>query len=405
MKIVIVSPWFSEKMGYAENCLPKAIASMGHEVHLVTTNAQIYYGSPNYSGMYEPFIGPGLVNCGVKNIDGYTLHRLPIGRWNGRLRIKNLFFTLRKLKPEIVQTFEVDSPITLEIAIARLLLGYKLFLESHLHASVFPPAAYPRGLKRRLRWFLHAYTVGRFVSFQSERCYPISKDAADIAVGFLGVEPGKVQVFSLGVDTSLFRPPCDHEAQQTRLEIRHRLGFSPSDIVCIYTGRLSDDKGATCLAQAIGSLIMHGKDFRGLFVGNGPEKAVTKIKSYPGCVVHTFVPLNELPPYYWAADIGVWPKQESTSQLDAVACGLPIILSNRVAVFERVEGNGFTYEEGDSQDLCAKLLQLSDPATRLRMGEYGAAKIRSNFSWDQLARQRVIDFEKALEPGKRLRPK
>lgn len=36
MQIAIVSDWFSEKMGYAENFLPKAMASLGHEVHLVT---------------------------------------------------------------------------------------------------------------------------------------------------------------------------------------------------------------------------------------------------------------------------------------------------------------------------------------------------------------------------------
>jgi glycosyltransferase involved in cell wall biosynthesis len=270
---------------------------------------------------------------------------------------------------------------------------------------VFPPATYPNNLKRRLRWSLYANTIGRFVSLQSERCYPISRDAADIAVDFLGIEPKKVQIFSLGVDTSLFRPACSREEQQIRNSVRSRFGFSPSDIVCIYTGRLSDDKGPTCLARAIENLVMQGENFRCLFVGNGPEKDRKVINSSLGCATHPFVPFNELPPYYWSADIGVWPKQESTSQLDAAACGLPLILSNRVAVLERVEGNGLTYNEGDVQDLCTKLLQLSDPEIRFRMGQYGAIKIRNNFSWDRLARQRIIDYENALKPFERLQHK
>jgi len=69
MRIVVVADWFSEKMGYSENCLPKALASLGHEVHLVTTEAQVYYNQPTYRATYEPFIGPPIVPRVVKAHD------------------------------------------------------------------------------------------------------------------------------------------------------------------------------------------------------------------------------------------------------------------------------------------------------------------------------------------------
>ena len=52
MRITIVTPWFSEKMGYAENCLAKALATLWHEVHVVTSTAQVYFDAPYYRTVY-----------------------------------------------------------------------------------------------------------------------------------------------------------------------------------------------------------------------------------------------------------------------------------------------------------------------------------------------------------------
>ena len=53
------------------------------------------------------------------------------------------------------------------------------------------------------------------------------------------------------------------------------------------------------------------------------------------------VPNKELFKYYNAADIGVWPLQCSVTMLEATACGLPAIISDRCGATERVAaGNG-----------------------------------------------------------------
>src|ERR1035437_8374532 len=119
MRIAIISDWFSERMGYAENCLPKALASLGHDVHLITTDAQVYFDSPDYASTYEPFIGPPIVPTGEKSLDRYTLHRLPPRRWGGRLRIEGLYGKLNSIRPDIVQTFEVSNMSTLEASVAQ----------------------------------------------------------------------------------------------------------------------------------------------------------------------------------------------------------------------------------------------------------------------------------------------
>jgi glycosyltransferase involved in cell wall biosynthesis len=391
MRIVFIQDWFGERMGYADHFLPKALATLGHEVHVVTSNVQPYFNSPNYRETYEPFLGPAVVPCGVKQIDGYTLHRLPHALWRRRLRIQGLRDKLRALRPEIVQTFDADCPTTYEAALMKPLLRYHLFLACHIHASVFP-VAHARTLP--LRWRIRAATLGRWLSSQIEKCYPISTDAADIVIRFLGIPKEKVRISPLGVDTDLFRPPEDDGAQQSRSQLRRHLGFSEFDIVCVYSGRFSPEKDPLCLARAIGILLHQGLPFRGLFVGAGPQASAIQLS--PGCVVHRFVPFRELPPLYWAADIAVWPRQESTSQLDAAACGLPLVLSRSVQVRERIDENGLLYDEGNPRDLAQQLATLVDPQRRRQMGNHGARKMRERFSWLDIARQRVRDYEAAL---------
>jgi len=108
-----------------------------------------------------------------------------------------------------------------------------------------------------------------------------------------------------------------------------------------------------------------------------------------------------LAPFYWAADVGVWPKQESTSQLDAAACGLPLIVSNRVAVVERVTGNGLLYDEADPDDLARKIVALDDPEVRQRMSAVGVEKVQRNFSWRRIAAERIDAYQAALGPSRR----
>lgn len=395
MRIAFISDWFAEKMGYAENCLPRATAALGHEVHVVTSNVQPYFNSPSYRETYEPFIGPPIVPRGVRSYDGYTLHRLPHSHCLGRLRIRGLLPTLLRIRPDVIQTFEVASLATYEAALGSAVLGSRVFFETHIHASVFPPPGV--GMSAARRWQMRAaHFLGRAASWRSEKCYAISPDAAAIAARYLGVPSRKVSVCSLGVDTDLFHAADDEASRAQRKRLRDELGFRSSDIVCIYTGRFAKDKGPQVLAQAIDRLARSGKPFRALFVGNGTAEEVTFLQGCSGCRVHPFVSANELPEFYRAADVGVWPMQESTSQLDAAACGLPLVLSDRIHVRERVEGNGLLYHEGDPADLTARLEELSSAEIRRQLGDAGTRKMREQFSWKAIAASRIRDYEAAL---------
>lgn len=398
MRIVLVSDWYAEKMGYAENCLPKALASLGHDVHLVTSNVQIYYNESFYKEIYEPFIGPGIVECGIKKLDGYTIHRLPVQMWWKRLHIiKGFLNRIHELRPQIVQDFSTISSTAIELAIVKPFLNYKLFTAVHTVGSVYPAfTKYTQmGKREKLRLRLFDTLPGRLVSFFTTKCYPATVDAAEIATRFFGVQKQKISTCPLGVDTDLFHPVVDDNSNKERETLRKKLGFAESDIVCIYTGRFTKDKNPLCLAQAIAGLISKAAPFRGLFLGGGPQE--DKIRACSGCVIHPFVPFQELPALFRAADIGVWPRQESTSMLDAAASGIPIVISDKVLAVERVQGNGLTYNENDPVDLKRALQVLRDIDRRKHLGSVGAAKIEREYSWEAIARRRITDYEAALQ--------
>ena len=209
------------------------------------------------------------------------------------------------------------------------------------------------------------------------------------------------------MDTELFTPNSGEKEEAERAHLREKLGFSASDIVCVYTGRFSEGKNPLLLAKAVGHFVQRGERFRALFVGNGVQAEA--IQAIPGCAVHPFVPVDELAPLYRASDIGVWPAQESTSMLDAAACGLPIVANSSMSVSERLEGNGVAYRLNDLDDLLRALLSLRDPQVREKLGSAGAQKVLRKFSWESVARQRLRDYETVLQrttrPGEQTIPK
>ena len=119
MKIVILSVWFSDKMGYIENCLPKAMSKLGHEVHVISSTAQVYYNEPHFDAIYKSYLGESIQPAGISEMDGYTLHRVPFGTISGKIFLKGLSQKLKELRPDVVQAFDAFSFLTLQGAFLK----------------------------------------------------------------------------------------------------------------------------------------------------------------------------------------------------------------------------------------------------------------------------------------------
>jgi glycosyltransferase involved in cell wall biosynthesis len=396
LKVVLLSETYAPDMGYLENVLPEYMSLLGMEVHVVTMDLQPYYQYS--SGIGDSGIGRDddrLTPGTVRIMDGYSVHVLGHKKRLGYMRMTGLFAKLRELRPDIVQTTAAIGWTAMDAAMGRLLLGYRLFTGSHNAASGFRPAREGyQSFAEYLRDRCTRYIPGRMVSLLTSKCYASTSDCAEIAYKFFGVQRAKTETMHLGVDTRTFRPIISDEDIASRRRVREGLGFSPDDIVCIYTGKLTMQKNAIILGRAIEILRLDGRPFRGLFVGNGEE--ATRIATVPGSTVMSSIPFRHLVKYYQAADIAVWTGNESISTLDAAACGIPVIISDAVRYREHIDGNGLVFRFGDIDDLCRQLHYLMDPDTRRLLGSRGADKMRTGWSWESRARQRRADYQAAL---------
>jgi len=383
-------------MGYLENLMPKYLARLGVETHVVATDLAMSFRQNAGHGEYGDF-APRNAAGTVESVDGYTLHIVGHKRVLGQIRMAGLKKKLALLRPDVVQTMTPIGWIGLDAALFKRSLGYQLFTGCHYHASVFPIA----GKKTRplssewLQCLVTRTAPGRLVSLATKKCYAIAQDCAEIAERFFGVERGKITICPLGVDQEIFYPVADDADFASRVGLRRRLGFAENEIVCVYSGRFSEEKNPLLLAKAVERLFRNGAPYRGLFIGNGAQ--VEAIAACAGCKTHPFVNVKELGSFYRAADIGVWPAQESMSMLDAAACGVPIVANHTMTARERLDGNGLAYRLNDLDDLVRVLQELRDAETRIHMGKLGARKMAREYGWESIARERLRDYETALD--------
>ncbi len=398
IRVAVLTETFAKGMGYAGSMLPKYLARLGADVHVITMDLSPYHSLAEFQQIYGGITGADAIKPGtVERYDGYHLHVLGHARVMGYMRMVGLGPVIAELRPDVVQTFAAIGPIPMDAALLRLRFGYKLFTGNHTTASVFPlaQAALPCWHRRRLQCLALRSAPGRVISWFTERCYGATVDCGEVAVKFFGVPRRKLTVCPLGVDSEVFHPAPVAEGAE-RAALRRELGFADHEIVCIYTGRFTEAKNPALLAEAVARLARQGRPFRGLFLGSGPQQE--RLQGSPACSVLPFRPVNELGRYFRASEIGVWPTQESTSMLDAAACGLPIVVNDTLQAGERVEGNGLRYRLNDLDDLVAALRRLEDPALRSRLGSAGAEKMRREYSWESIARRRLADYQRALEP-------
>src|ERR1700730_2857926 len=207
LRVALLCETYSKNMGYLENILPKYLARHNIDVDVIAMDLAPYYWMKDFSETYGEFseqLRPGT----VEGRDGYALHILQHKKVLGYMRMVVLREKLGAIRPDIVQTTVPIGWITLDAAVIKASLGYKLFTGNHYHASVFPLANKESSFwsAERLRCVATRSIPGWLVSHATEKCYAIAEDCADVAARFFGVPKSKIEICPLGVDTDLFHP-------------------------------------------------------------------------------------------------------------------------------------------------------------------------------------------------------
>ncbi len=405
MKIIFVSTWYSEGMGYLENCLPKALAKLGHEVHLITSTAQVYYNQPYWRDTYGSYLGEPIVEEQTYISNGVTIYRFPFKTIRKRIHIIGLTTLIRKIQPDIVHTFNHADWDTLRIVLTKWLISkpFKLFTSNHTsYLALFPtPQAHiDFNWKKRLAFWLTFTLSGHFISLFTKKCFCVTTDAAEVASKYFGVPDEQLKVTTLGVDTDIFAPNAEN-----RKRVREQFGVQDDEVLCIYTGKFLKLRRTDLLADALTNLRNKELKIKALFIGEGEDG--TLLQHTEGAIVLPMQPHLTLPQYYQAADIAVWPFGESSSQLDAVATGLCLVMADASATYDLVESTTPHDEKSayrpkivsrfcetyQLESLTKKLNELIDPSVRAVLSQKGRNEIIEKFSWDTIAKNRLKDYK------------
>ena len=176
-------------------------------------------------------------------------------------------------------------------------------------------------------------------------------------------------------------------ARVDRVERKRRLGIRRTHVI-LYCGQFIERKGLRTLMAAFAAVKRHYEDVALVLVGYGPLQAELERAVVAGNLddVHFLghVEVEEMPRLYALADIFVLPSYEETWGLvvnEAMACGLPVIVSDRVGsapdlVDERK--NGYIVPVGDAQLLAERCLNLLlDDGSRQAFSAYSMRKIQT----------------------------
>lgn len=214
----------------------------------------------------------------------------------------------------------------------------------------------------------------------------VPSDIASDSVVMLGVPPARVITLSFGVDVTHFRP-----TSPGHMDVNDRF-------LALFVGKFDVHKGVHYLLQAWHDLALPNSE---LVIAGPPGDVnfVQKMRSqYSGLFTEVGnVPHNQLPELYAQADVFVFPSLAEGSALvtyEALASGLPCIVTFEAGSVVRDGIEGFVVPRGDVPSLKERLLRLYHDGVLRRQMSVAARQRAEEYSWQHYHMRLVDAFER-----------
>jgi len=221
-----------------------------------------------------------------------------------------------------------------------------------------------------------------------------------------GIEPSKIDVVHNSVDLSFFSPG------QKDIKLMDKLKISKTDKVILFVGKLTSWKNPFTLLYAAKILTQKGIPVRILLAGQGAQKLnlqkTTQLLGLSGNIIFlNFIENTELNRYYKLADVFVmpsmttitWEDQFPFAVVEAMASGLPVVVSSSGGMPELVGDAGKIFSQGNYRELARHLYEILID-DRLRETMAIKSRQRAEEMFDNKKNSMKIDgiFQKILYP-------
>jgi glycosyltransferase involved in cell wall biosynthesis len=376
------------------------VQSQGKRTLLFVTNAFSYGGSEKHLLELLSRLEDGNVQSVVlcTDSDPFT-ERLKEGcRSSVAIRsekslksVRDWLRVFREIKPDVVVlVYGTIWMLPWIAAVAVRLAGIQKLYAIH-HLMPLPPRE-PRILEIKSPLDVLRRVFGRRVRrILSARVPPnlcnkticVSDAVRDSLIQQYGFPARKMLTIHNGVSSREFTPDrSDAISIRTKLEIR----FDEFVLVC--TARLSAEKGIDILLSAMSQIIQKDPSCKCIIVGEGAlkEKLLEQVKSL-GLRRHVFLEgfHADVRPYLCAADVFALTSHVEGlpfSVLEAMACGLPCVVTNVGGNAEAVAHNvnGLVVNPGSVEEVVQAIIYLlTHPQERARMADASRSRAYQEF--------------------------
>jgi glycosyltransferase involved in cell wall biosynthesis len=386
MKVLMLSWEFPPRIvgGIARHCygLSRALAKMGHEVHVVTLE---FPGAPEY-----------------EEIDGVRVHRAKI-----ELGHPNF----------ITWTFIFNHFMEKRVAVLCHLVDFDVI---HIHdwLTTATGIGAKNYLRKPLVCTVHSTEVGRVQQLRSPDSYMIdgfewwmmyeakyvimcSHSMAREVNDHFHLPPEKVSVIPNAIDTSEYKRDVNRDA------VRRRYGIEPYNKVVLFIGRLVPQKGVENLIQAVPQIVRHNGGAKFLIAGDGWSRSF--LEGMAASTGHSdkvrflgFIPDSERVELLMSADALVVPsvyEPFGIVALEGMAAGVPVVASNVGGLSEIVEHDRtgmLAYVNPDSIAWCVNKI-LSDYGYSNWLIHNAKKKVDDVYSWEVVAKKVSEMYERACK--------
>jgi len=298
---------------------------------------------------------------------------------------------VKRLKPDIVHAGPIQT-----CAFIAVLSGFRPVLTKSWGYDLVKDA----DSSKWMQWVTR-YTLKRSAFFTSD-----ANITRDKAVAF-GMNPENIVVFPWGVNIERFHPEKEEKSKKKASGQKTKVKGDKS--ITLFCNRTWEPiYGIDVLAKAFVKVAQQNPDVNLILLGGGSQGAkIRQILTNGGVMdrVHFGgqVGQRDLPRWYHMADIYISPSHvdgSSVSLLEALACGMPCLVSDIAGNKEWVEEgvNGWLFRDGDVDDLAEKiLLAIKSRRSWGRIGKTARKIAEGRADWKK-------NFGKLLEAYERILP-
>jgi glycosyltransferase involved in cell wall biosynthesis len=254
--------------------------------------------------------------------------------------------------------------------------------------------SYPQNFQLLKRLYLRFFT--RLSVRRARRVIAISESTKRDVVQQYGIPEDKVDLIYYGLDP-IFRPLPSDQVACFRAEQRLPERFM------LFVGTLEPRKNVVRLIEAYAQLpkerppllLIGGKGwlYDDIFA-RVEDLDLTDEVRFVG-----YVPAEELPWWYNAADLFVYPSLYEgfgLPPLEAMACGTPVVSSTVSSLPEVVGSGGLLVDPTDTEALASAMKRLvTDKDTHDSLRAAGLAQAQA-FSWQEAAKRTVDSYRRVL---------